>query len=83
MHTYNIRLVRSTNAQPQSFACQVTVSPPCCRSLMNASLGYDAVQESEYEPRDSPTRQTLLLSPLGPDLQPLGPRRLELYINNR
>jgi hypothetical protein len=50
---------------------------------MNASLGYDGVQQSEYDPRASPTRQTLVLSPLGPDLQPLGPRRLELYINNR
>ncbi|GAQ79771.1 hypothetical protein KFL_000380040 [Klebsormidium nitens] len=53
------------------------------KSLMEASLGYGGVQESVYDPRGSPTRQTIVLSPSGPQGQPLGPRRLELYINNR
>lgn len=50
---------------------------------MEASLGYAGVQESVYDPRDSPTRQTIVLTPTGPQGQQLGPRRMELYINNR
>jgi hypothetical protein len=31
---------------------------------------------------DAPLRETVTLSRLGPDLSPLPPRRLELYINS-
>ncbi|PRW44443.1 hypothetical protein C2E21_6800 [Chlorella sorokiniana] len=48
----------------------------------NAFLGYDAVESVEYDPRDAPLRETVTLSRLAPDMAPLPPRRLELYINH-
>lgn len=51
--------------------------------MTNAFLGYNgAVRNVEYDVRNSPLRQTVTLSTLGPDLAPLPPRRLELFINS-
>lgn len=50
------------------------------RSLTNATLGFDAVQEVEYDSRD-PGRERVTFSTLGPDLRPLPPLRIELFIN--
>jgi hypothetical protein len=52
------------------------------RQTTNAFLGWEAVEGVEYDPRDAPLRETVTLSRLGPDLSPLPPRRLELYINS-
>lgn len=52
------------------------------KSTSSAFLGYaGAVASVEYDPRDAPLRQTVTLSSLGPDMAPLPPRRLELYVN--
>nr|QFB70720.1 chloroplast hypothetical protein 3 [Chlorella ohadii] len=52
------------------------------RETTNAFLGYAAVEAVEYDPRDAPLRETVTLSRLAPDMAPLPPRRLELYINH-
>jgi hypothetical protein len=50
--------------------------------MTDAFLGYSgAVSSVEYDVRNSPLRQTVTLSTLGPDLAPLPPRRLELFVN--
>jgi hypothetical protein len=46
-------------------------------------LGYDAVESVEYDPRDAPDRESLTYRRLTPDLQPLPPQRVELYLNNQ
>lgn len=47
-----------------------------------AFLGYSgAVSQVVYDPQASPLRMTVALSTLGPDMSPLPPRRLELYVN--
>ena len=52
------------------------------KNMTDAFLGYPgAVEAVDYDPTDSPMRQTVMLSRLGPDMAPLPPRRLELYIN--
>lgn len=58
--------------------------PPCrafnTRALTNAALGFDAVRAVEYDPRD-PGRERVTFAELGPDLRPLPPLRIELFIN--
>ena len=52
------------------------------KSTVSSFLGYSgAVSSVEYDPAESPLRQTVVLSSLGGDLAPLPPRRLELYVN--
>jgi hypothetical protein len=52
------------------------------KQTSDAFLGYPgAVASVEFDPRDSPLRQTVELSRLGPDMVPLLPRRIELYVN--
>ncbi|KAL4421566.1 hypothetical protein ABPG75_010857 [Micractinium tetrahymenae] len=51
------------------------------RESTNAFLGWQAVDEVEYDPRAAPLRQVVTLSRLAPDTAPLPPRRLELFIN--
>lgn len=52
------------------------------KAMSSAFLGYPgAVASVEHDPRDAPLRQTVTLSSLGPDMAPLPPRRLELYVN--
>lgn len=52
------------------------------KNMTDAFLGYSgAVSAVDYDPRDAPLRQTVMLSRLSPDMAPLPPRRLELYIN--
>lgn len=50
--------------------------------MTDAFLGYSgAVSNVEFDVRNSPLRQTVTLSTLGPDLAPLPARRLELFVN--
>ena len=50
--------------------------------MTDAFLGYSgAVSSVEFDVRNSPLRQTVTLSTLGPDFVPLPPRRLELFVN--
>jgi hypothetical protein len=52
------------------------------KQTSDAFLGYSgAVASVEFDPRDAPLRQTVELSRLGPDMVPLPPRRIELYVN--
>ncbi|KAG7671449.1 hypothetical protein NADE_000913 [Nannochloris sp. 'desiccata'] len=52
------------------------------KQTSDAFLGYTgAVASVEFDPRDAPLRQTVELSRLGPDMVPLPPRRIELYVN--
>jgi hypothetical protein len=52
------------------------------KQTSDAFLGYPgAVERVEFDPRDAPLRQTVELSRLGPDMVPLPPRRIELYVN--
>lgn len=51
------------------------------RESTNAFLGWQAVDDVEYDPRAAPLRQVVTLSRLAPDTAPLPPRRLELFIN--
>jgi len=53
------------------------------KSTTNAFMGYAAVQRVEYDPTVSPTKLVVQFSELTPDMQPVGPKRVELFINNR
>jgi len=50
----------------------------------NAGAGapIKAVQSAQYDPSAAPDRLTLEFSRVAPDMQPLPPRRVELYIQN-
>jgi len=48
----------------------------------NAFLGFDAVKSSEFDPRESLTRQTVYFNTLAPDFTPIPPSRFELYFEN-
>lgn len=51
------------------------------RQTTEAFLGYPAVASAEYDPLESPLRQSVTLGMLGPGGERLPPRRLELYYN--
>lgn len=53
------------------------------RSTTNAYLGFDAVESVEYDPRTAPDRQAVAFRRVAPDMGPLPPKKIELYINNR
>eukprot|EP00242_Pyramimonas_sp_CCMP2087_P003111 CAMPEP_0198231456 /NCGR_PEP_ID=MMETSP1445-20131203/115211_1 /TAXON_ID=36898 /ORGANISM="Pyramimonas sp., Strain CCMP2087" /LENGTH=374 /DNA_ID=CAMNT_0043912071 /DNA_START=94 /DNA_END=1218 /DNA_ORIENTATION=- len=53
------------------------------RATTNAFMGFGAVQRVEYDPVTSPTKLVVQLAELTPDMQPIGQKRVELYINNR
>lgn len=53
------------------------------RSTTNAFLGWDAVASVQYDAREAPDRQTVEFARIGPDMRPLPPKRIELYLNNQ
>lgn len=53
------------------------------RSTTNAFLGWDAVASVQYDAREAPDRQTVEFARISPDMRPLPPKRIELYLNNQ
>ena len=52
------------------------------KSMTESMLGYPgSVEKVEYNPRDSPLRQTIILSKKSPEGKPLPPRKIEIYVN--
>mmetsp|Transcript_29725 Transcript_29725/g.60023 ORF Transcript_29725/g.60023 Transcript_29725/m.60023 type:complete len:357 (-) Transcript_29725:100-1170(-) len=51
--------------------------------LLNAYAGFGRILRVDYSPDKDPTRMVMQYPSLGPDMQPLPPKRTEVFINNR
>lgn len=52
-------------------------------AMLNAYAGFGRVSRVDYQPDKDPTRMVMQYPQLGPDMQPLPPKRTEVFINNR
>lgn len=77
MYFFHIYYYKLYTITPHHYLCGRAFNT---RALTNATLGFEAVESVEYDPRD-PGRERVVFGQLGPDLRPLPPLRIELFIN--